>query len=343
MLRAFAALAVVAYHADHEAIVLAQATGRSYAPPHIFPWPAAVDLFFVISGFIMVHSSEKLFARPGGVRVFITRRIIRVVPVYWAVTLLFLCVVMLSPGSLNSPRPEFSEIVRSLFFIPYMRPDGVVQPVYSLGWTLNYEMYFYALFAVAVMLPRTIAVACVAALLSASVYVRTHYSLPEPFAFWSDPIVLEFAGGMGIALIARRGVTLPFWLRAAMCVLAFAVLLADLMPQLDTPLARVIAYGIPAFLLVASSTLIGGASPGHPPLWERAFVMLGDATYSLYLLHPFAVRFIRQALVATPLGAHVPIWAFMVAAFAASIVVGLIAYRLFERPMTEALRRRAGV
>ena len=154
VLRAAAALSVAMLHAQHDAATLAERTGQVFAPIAAFPWEAGVDVFFVISGFIMVHASTRLFGAEGGARAFLARRIARIVPIYWAVTTLYLAVALAVPDLLNRELLGWPLVVASYLFIPMARPDGLVQPLYGLGWTLNYEMFFYALFAVAVRWPR---------------------------------------------------------------------------------------------------------------------------------------------------------------------------------------------
>ena len=120
----------------------------------LFPWLAGVDIFFVISGFIMVYASSRWFGSARAPRVFLAHRIARIVPLYWATMMVYLAVLLLTPWLLNSEylAPHF--VIASFLFIPAARPDGLVQPLYSLGWTLNYEMFFYALFAIAIAFPR---------------------------------------------------------------------------------------------------------------------------------------------------------------------------------------------
>src|SRR5919106_637611 len=86
VLRAFAAFAIVLYHAQHDAETLAARFGLAYEPSSLLPWTAGVDVFFVVSGFIMVYTSRKLFATPDGPRVFLARRIARIAPIYWLLT-----------------------------------------------------------------------------------------------------------------------------------------------------------------------------------------------------------------------------------------------------------------
>ena len=110
---------------------------------------ASIDLFFVISGFVMVYASESLFAQRGAPRIF------------FAAAGADRAAVLGGDGrdrrlSAGYARHGGADDVvfaqqphRSFLFYPYLRPDGLVSPVHALGWTLNYEMFFYVLFAVA--------------------------------------------------------------------------------------------------------------------------------------------------------------------------------------------------
>src|SRR5207237_5929129 len=89
---------------------------------------------------------------------FLGRRIARIVPIYWTVTTIYLAVALSAPSLLNSEFLGAGGVLASYLFIPVTRPDGLVQPLYGLGWTLNYEMFFYVLFSLAVAWPRRRAV-----------------------------------------------------------------------------------------------------------------------------------------------------------------------------------------
>lgn len=179
-LRAFAAIAVVFGHAQTEALSLA-ATKMGGFVPLLVEWTGVgVDLFFVISGFVMVYASQKLFALKGGAATFLYRRLARIAPLYWGVTTFFLLVMLVSPVLLSSGAPTVQEIVKSYLFIPYAK-DGaeMMQPVYKLGWTLNYEMSFYVIFALLIGLPRQIAVLMLAVILMTLVGIGLVFASPE--------------------------------------------------------------------------------------------------------------------------------------------------------------------
>lgn len=347
LLRAIAALIVVFGHAQHDALVSAMRAGQEFTRNHALPWGAGVDLFFVISGFIMVHASERLFGREGAAKEFAMRRLIRIVPLYWLLATAYLILASQFRGEAN--RPDFStgELIASYLFWPVdLFRDGHPRPFYTLGWTLNYEMFFYVLFASALFLPREKAVMAVAAALLALVGLGTLLpGMPVPLAFWSKPIVLEFVAGMGIALAHRRGIRLPRLGQLTMLVTAFVILFADPMGASAKPdtwitpndWVRLFCWGLPATLMMAALMLSSAAEKPAEGRLARFWVQLGDASYALYLIHPFVIVGLRKIWLTT--GAHQALgfWPMVGLALVLSIVAAFLAYRLIEKPVTRAL------
>jgi peptidoglycan/LPS O-acetylase OafA/YrhL len=339
VLRAFAALAVVVHHVQNDAEGLAARAGLAFSRSHALPWLAGVDVFFVISGFIMVHASRGLFGRGDARHIFLGRRIARIVPLYWAATTLFLGAALLQPRAVNSAPPDLAAIVASYLFIPWARPDGLVQPIYSLGWTLNYEMFFYLVFALAIGWPRRQAVVLVAATLAVFVALGQAFApLPTAPAYWTSPIVLEFVFGIGLAVVAQRSFALPILARIALAAAALVLLHLDFTAA-GAP--AVLAYGGPAAMLVAAATL--GAPSNHPPRVEQALVMLGDASYALYLVHPFAMRALTALFGGLALTARLGTATYIALALLLAVAFALAVHRWFERPVTAAFRRKLGV
>jgi exopolysaccharide production protein ExoZ len=338
VLRALAALMVAMHHAQYDAAAVAARAGQPFTYSKLLPWTAGVDIFFVISGFIMVYASADLFGRREGPRLFLGRRVARIVPLYWAVTTLFLLIALIVPSAINSAAPSVWQVVASYLFIPTTGADGHVQPVYTLGWTLNYEMFFYVLFALAIVLQRAQAVVAVTVALLLFVVVRPFVAPLSPtLAFWGDPIVLEFVFGMVLGLMRTRGVSLPFAVRLMLAAAGLVLLHFDLVrPDAPLPLPAIVAYGIPAALLVAAAAFHRDSET--PWRFERPLAALGDASYALYLVHPFAIRVLRELVLALGVGALLGPWAFVGIALVLAVAAALAVYRLFERPTTQALR-----
>jgi peptidoglycan/LPS O-acetylase OafA/YrhL len=341
VLRALAALSVAMLHAQHDASAVAERTGRAFEPIRAFPWEAGVDVFFVISGFIMVYASERLFGRPEGPRLFLARRVARIVPIYWAVTTVYLFVALAAPALVNAEFVGWGRVLASYLFIPVARADGMVQPLYGLGWTLNYEMFFYALFALAVARPRKRAVLALGAGLVGLVLIgRIFHPLPEPFGFWTHPIILEFVYGMALALLHATGFrlsALPRALLAAAAILTLvAVATAIALGDAAIPF-RHFYYGIPAAMLVAAVAFGRERDAGRIPL-ARLGAAIGDASYALYLIHPFVIRAGRELVLRSGLGAAIGPWGFVALALAAAVLASMLVYRFFERPLTARVR-----
>jgi peptidoglycan/LPS O-acetylase OafA/YrhL len=210
------------------------------------------------------------------------RRLIRIVPLYWAATTLFLIVALATPASVSPDGLGIADVVMSYTFLPARRPDGSIQPIYSLGWTLNYEMFFYAVFAACLVLRRNRALTAVALLLGAA--MALHRFVP-PWAtalvFWTDGIMLEFLFGMAVAVVAAKGVSFPVVIRVGLILAALALLVAA--HRFGVPGGPMVT-GVPMMLLVAAAAL------GRPVRVPGALLLLGEASYALYLVHPFAMR-----------------------------------------------------
>jgi exopolysaccharide production protein ExoZ len=333
ILRAVAALAVAAHHVQLD---FATRLGLPAALPDLNLGAAGVDVFFVISGFVMVYASEPLFGRADGPRLFWLRRLIRIVPLYWAVTSLYLALTVLLP-ELAASRYSPALIAASYLFYPFPREDGVMQPVAGLGWTLNYEMFFYLVFGLGLMFRRTAAVVGVAgALILAVALGWTGGPLPGALGFWTDPIILEFVFGMMLALAVRAGwrlrpATAVFLMGAGLLALALALPMRMVMG-----LPRGLAWGIPVAIFVAGAVL--GDFRRSEGALARGLSAIGDASYSLYLLHPLVIRFFRELWSQGLIDPAAWPWTYAALALGSSIAAALVSYRLFERPVTRALQ-----
>jgi len=297
--RALAALAVVLFHA----------TQRVHVPFYV--GAAGVDVFFVISGFIMWIVTE----RGTRAETFLAHRLLRIVPLYWIGTLIAAILV----------QPQFDRLAASFLFIPWRAPDGRVWPVLGQGWTLQYEMFFYLLFAVGLLTPRRVQLAAInIALIGLSCISLAAPSDDPVLHTYTDPILLEFLAGIWLAVVWRSG-RLPLHAGAPLLtagILAFAaVALAEIDPQ---GFPRLLFWGAPAWMLVAGCLALEERLPK-----SRIGVALGDASYSIYLFHAF----ITSAVWRLPFGPLlVPV------ALVASAAGGWVIFRLLEAPMMRILR-----
>jgi exopolysaccharide production protein ExoZ len=341
VLRALAALAVIYTHVRYDFSIK---FGVGDFPPWLGPLEAGVDMFFVISGFIMVYASETLFERRGGSREFLARRLLRIVPLYWATSLVALAYILVRQRSSDLvPTAVFYKwSAASFLFLPYARTNGELSPLNGVGWTLNYEMFFYAVFAGALCLSRRGAVAAITLLFAAFVLVGLHFGpLPNPFAFWCDPLIFEFVFGMLIAVALRDGFRLPPWLARGIVLAGLAGFL--LAVHLVPTASRVFQAGLPSGLVIAGLTL-SAASPGaqSPGFFTRVFGFLGEASYAIYLVHPFALtapRLLHFGLSGDGITPPAQPWLYASLQLVAAVAAGVLVHVGVERPITRALRR----
>jgi exopolysaccharide production protein ExoZ len=340
ILRALAALAIALLHAMHDAEALARTLGVNFAMRDRWPLEAGVDLFFVISGCVMVYASRDMFGSAASVGPFLRRRAARIIPIYWAVTIVYIVISLGGLAPVNRTRPDGWEIVSSFLFIPWLSgPGPMTQPVYTLGWTLNYEMFFYALFALVLPLKRAVAVPLLMGVLMALVLAGQFIPTSQvQLHFWTRSIILEFGFGILIGQMALSGVKPTRALAVGLAVAALGLLaLTKLAPHLF--IDRALGYGLPAALLVIAALAFNDIRVENP--LARLGVKLGDASYAIYILHPFVLRGV--AVTAGLMLARMSPWLYIAVCLVLICAVSYAAWRWFERPVTKALQgSRAG-
>ncbi|WP_348643447.1 acyltransferase family protein [Rhizobium lusitanum] len=336
VLRALAALSVVVAHALHETETLAGATGRAAVDGSAWNLGFGVDIFFVLSGFIMTHTAASEFGRSGAPRRFFLRRCARVIPLYWLLTSVMLLGALVAPSLLTVPIGSVSHVLASYFFIPSGRGVDEVRPVLALGWTLNYEMLFYVFFAAALLLPIRLGVVWLSVLMVGMALVG---NLVDPnhvqIAFWTSPIILEFLFGVYVALIFRSGVRIGGGAALGLMAVGFLGFIRISVPWDDAALPQFLRSGLPAALLVLAAA-IGPVLPQKRLVFWG--VALGDASYSLYLAHPFVLRPMRAIWVKL-VGGALPLGLFVVVATLGAAVFALALFKGVEKPLTSRVQR----
>ena len=328
-LRAVAALFVVSAHfVDFNRPLLERPLGFGIY---------GVDLFFVISGLVMVHTTS---AKPVAPLRFMANRVMRIVPLYWAATLTIFFVALFAPTLLHDTRADWSQLLKSLFFIPFEKSNGVLQPILFLGWTLNYEMYFYALFAVGLLVPsvpkRVLTVAAVfVALVALGAVLRP---LDIVARFYTDPIVLEFAYGMVIGVIAGRlSNTRAVALLSKLAVAGGLIWLVAFPIAVANPPWQAATIGLPAAAVVLGAVRLEASGARVSSPW---LLLLGSASYALYLSHAFVIIAVGKTLGAFGLAGDVFLVAVVILGTATAIVVAIALYLGFERPVGRLLHGR---
>ncbi len=294
-----------------------------------------VDIFFMISGFVMIVSTTGLVGRADGWKFFGMRRLIRIVPMYWIATTAKLATMLVVPVAVLHAQLDPAKVALSYFFLPSRNAEGDVHPFLGVGWTLTFEMAFYFIFTIALLLRSNPMWFCAGALslLALGNTVRPSGDDWWPGLVYLDPIVLYFLAGMAIgqwALTRRTGVlagwlayTIGLWFVLEVATSGFSV---SGFGQLGWRVAVVAIV----FSVVALEPIIGRRIP-------RWVIYLGAASYSLYLFHPLIAPIVPEIL--DRLGLSIPIVSILLSVTVA-VVMSAIIYRFIERPLTRWLEVR---
>lgn len=333
-LRAIAALFVVLFHAAHTLTTLSNQDTK------IFEFGAGgVDIFFVISGVIMWITTQDRTPTPAG---FFLNRIKRIVPLYWLLTAFQVSLMLALPSIFVTAQFDLPHILASLIFLPHEHPTmGVMAPVLVAGWTLNFEMFFYLLFAFTLFLPQNRRVMAMIGLFLGLVLLG-HFLQPGPFlAFYTAPLILEFLAGVLLAAWVIPWLsTKKTSIGLAWAVLALGTAWIILGPAQDaTGLNRLWIWGMPSILIVGSVLLMEHKKP--IPKYALP-ALLGASSYSLYLSHTFALPVLR--LLSQKLNLAITNPAAAAAFFATSVIVcaigGILTYWIVEKPIAQLLHRK---
>lgn len=332
MLRFAAAMLVAVMHITQAISVhlTGQGAGHYWAPGSV-----GVDLFFVISGFVMglttPPSGPSWRERVQQAWQFLQRRLIRVLPLYWFYTGLKVALLVAAPALASRASLDGAHLAASLLFVPWPSPWGAMEPVLPVGWTLNFEMLFYALFALAVLLRLPRAATCLGLLGLLVLAAHVHEGSPL-LSFWGSSIALEFVLGVALARLHQRRLALtPEAGLLALCLGLLWIFALPWTAQDD----RLLSWGLGAAAVVAGVLWL---EPWAARLPGAAFLaFLGDASYSLYLSHTFVVP--AGARAAAELGWTQPGVVGVLLALAV-VLGGCLSYVMLERPMTHSLARR---
>jgi exopolysaccharide production protein ExoZ len=331
VLRGVAALGVVFFHTDY------------LLPGGWHTEFFGVATFFIISGFIMC------FITRDNADGFLAKRLVRIVPLYWLCTLAALLITfgfaVFEPSTWSSPldgrpgEPLWSYTFRSLLFLPL----GDKYPFLNLGWSLNYEMYFYLIFAGALSVDRRLAPLAVVGLLVALNLTGTacamqvcHYLSFDYLQFFIAGIVM-FYGVQYVGPIAPRGWTVC--LGAVVIAVCYGSQFVGwwwstaIAPSTYTILATA------APMLIVAGALIAEAAGGA--IKWRPLILIGDASYAIYLTHTMVFEIIAMGrgrwLQLPPPSESTAI---MLATVALATVAGIMVHLYVEHPLLGIIRRR---
>lgn len=360
-LRGIAALVVVIYHIRALELDAIKAFGGGESPFVAGPWQngyAGVDLFFVISGFIMVYVVGRAPAGPTHSASFLFARAVRIYPLWWLFMVLLGVYFFITYGhpydaedlALRGVDPTW-HLIASTVLLP--QNDF---PLLGVGWTLVHEMHFYIVFALLLLLPsryRVWAVGVWAMLVIAGALAGQTSALPRDYIeLFFSPLSLEFIAGAAAAYLIVNGYRWRPALVATIGTTAFiaAMALHRIDPEFTLIWGRVLLFGLPGAMMVYGLVCLDIAGRLKLP---ASLVTLGDWSYALYLSHmltlsalkrimPVAADYAETALgvptayanlLRTGAASYGDNIIFVTFGLTASIIVAWLSFRLIERPV----------
>lgn len=344
-LRGLAAVAVVLYHAR----VFIDGPAYLSVGTRLFgSGGAGVDLFFVISGFIMVHTTSQVDGSPRAALEFLIRRFARIWPVWLVALACMWALTRAIPG--HGFDVTWTVMGKGAVFYPKL-PDYDAPffgyPLLHPGWSLQYEAFFYGLFAVAMLTPRRVRVVVMAALFAICLIAvplltkdRFHWDAMKSYGYRgylcvvTSPIVWDFALGMLVALIHQSRLALrDRGLLDCLVALAVGAVLWQLLSGYRHGHGPT-HWGIPMAVMVLALAMRDKAYPIAVPRW---LTWLGDVSFSLYLFHVMPQMLPR-------IFKHQPQLmgggGFFVACLIAGGVLAYLGHRFLEQGLAEWVRKR---
>lgn len=324
-LRGLAALGVVLFHA------------RTFLPQDQVPLIfrngfAGVDLFFMISGFVMVYSTPKDMTAAQ----FLYRRAVRILPLY------LVAVAVMLAYETRSASETLHGLAQSALFLPL---GGDNPPFYGYapfqpGWTLNYEACFYAVFAVALWLrvpllviPTLLGTVFLPQALNGIFPTISPHEVANSGLAWfsllSNPLIIEFCIGMLLAVAYRNSANMPALIVAPLAVGLIVFGVWGLTGGSES-LHGLTHIGAPMLAIFVGFLLLDHRL-GFPRI---SFLrLLGDASYAIYLFHLHAMLVVHKFLVEGT-------WLAFLIAVALSVSVGVAAHLLMDRPVVRLSKSR---
>ena len=303
---------------------------------------SGVDIFFVISGFIMMMTTTQAGRVPAAGE-FLKRRLVRIAPLYWALTAIAFAMVLAAGSAVNTVvTPE--KFLASMLFLPYH--DGAIDMamlahkayVIPMAWTLTYEWYFYLVFA----LTLAIGLRPAGRLLFMGTWFAVTVAigwLLQPTALIaqvaSQPMVFEFLLGCLVAMLYDKG-----WRMGGLSAVSLAVVGMGVLSHIfhHTAYDRTLYWGLAAFALIAAAALYRGSQAQSTVM--RPWIWLGDISYSLYLSHFFTlalfVRLQKRFVFLSDSFAPLTMLVFLLLV----VLVAAGCYYVIEEPARKLLARR---
>ncbi|MDC0179529.1 acyltransferase [Candidatus Pelagibacter sp.] len=278
-----------------------------------------VDLFFILSGFVMMLSTDNSSKN------FFIKRIIRIAPLYYLSTIVVFIIALIKPSLLVTTTSDIFLLIKSFLFIPFDKENTGHNPVLFVGWTLNYEMYFYLLFAIALKISlkyRDI----VTTLFLSAIYLFTQKSNSLPLSAYSLNIIFEFSVG----LMMYRIFISKNYIKAF---ILFLIIGVSLFINNDF-YGRFYEFGIGSALFFMFVIIF------LPKIKiPKIVIVLGGYSYAMYLIHFFIIQFFDKLTGWFFMTIYHQLFIFIISLFFVNLI-SFVVWRFLEIPMNTFLRNK---
>ena len=287
-----------------------------------------VDIFFVISGFIMMYVTEN------NEKFFLLKRIFRIVPLYWILTLGVFALAIFVPDVLNNTTANIVHLIKSLFFIPFDKNGTGHFPILFLGWTLNFEVIFYFLFFLSlVFFKENRMIACSIFIIIFLVFNKIFSEKNFIFETYANDIFIEFIFGMILFTIWKKYKN-KISTNLSNHFICLAILLVSIFILNYYNFSRSVSYGLPSLILAVYFLFF----LNHLK-FPKILVSLGDASYCIYLLHPYVIQFFYKILEINEYDIIIEL-VFTLIISVIVFIVSLLIYKFIEFPINGSLRKK---
>lgn len=327
--RALVPLLVLLFHANEFMIAYFNVNVLGFA---VYTASGGVNYFFALSGFMVYYLYHKKFGNLQALKDFLYKRFIRIFPVYWIITLCILPIYFVFPGFGNGTEREVAKIITSLLLMP----TGM-EPILGVAWSLVHTVYFYFMFSLFFLKNKIminvfhVVWAVISLLFSIGILSNSHYLINFLFNFNNIIFIL----GVACAYLVLK-VNLNYYVSMLFVVLGVSgfplawfnskYLWVDVSLQVMTSFASV-------FLIIGLASIDLQKEIKIP----RFAKYLGDASFSIYLIHKVALSVICRILsLFLFFSIHYIVAEMIIIVFAAA--TGCIVYSIIEKPINKKLK-----
>ncbi|MUG99983.1 acyltransferase family protein [Scytonema sp. UIC 10036] len=343
LLQVFRGLAALLVVLCHSCLIFDQNLNQPFLSNIFLFGASGVDLFFVISGFIIFHIHSKDIGKPTKLKDFFWKRFVRVYPLYWLILTLK---ILTSIGELSSDKnpQSFLEIGKAYLLFP--QETEIIEKFIGVSWTLSYEIFFYIMFGLLIYFKPKFSVSIIVPWLSIVFFNFVGIiKIPQDIFlldFLFNRIHIEFLFGVLCSYLVSKykityGSTLLY-----VGIFLFTLSAISYNYKIITLSSRVISFGIPALLIILGSVALEMRKAIAPP---HVLILLGDASYSTYLIHSFVINNLTKAAIKLGIVDFLTQNSFIFSLFAiintiVTLLAGVAFYLCLEKPLLSFMKRK---